>query len=925
MKKLAIILGILLLLTGGGGAVWWKFIRQGDPLENAKRFLAAGDVRAAGVELRTAVRDNPSNAEAHLRLGELQLQVGDPIAAEKELKTASRLGAQAPELPVLLAQAYLQQNRYQDLLKEFPTSLVRPDQAPQLLIYRALAQLSLKDVDAARASVIEAEGLAPRSPNPPLAAARIAIAANDLKEAEAKVDRALELDSRRADALLLKAQLLNARGERAQALKTLDAAVLLAPTNVPVRLERANALIASGEDAKAKVDVDTVLASQPNSAAGVYFHAVLLTRAGDYAGADASMQKLSGVMARFPRAYYFQAINKFNLGQTEQAVDAGVRYLQRNPTDPDGIKLMARIYLANGKADQAQALLSAVALRGAADAEMLDLLGRSYALAGKPGQAAQSFGRALQIAPNDADMLARLASTKLRAGDAAGATEDFRKSLELAPSSSNTAEALVVSALASGNLVEAKRALEALRKQVGDTESVQLFAGTIAMQEQDWAGAQSRLDAAAKSFPHSAKPQLALAELANREAKPLEFEQHLTEALKIEPANGFALSQMLRLLLAQNRLDAAVTVLQAATAAAPKNLALAVALADMQLRAKAPERASAVLAPLEREQPQNSALLGARARVQVAMGQDAQARETYRRILALNPGDPMAEQQLTLLLTSAKEWDAARTLLRDALRTRPGDSDLLHLLVGVEYGAGGLDGALAAIGRLKADPAARKVANYLTGDLYMYLKRYDDAMKAYQVALEAAPSSEIALMIANAAIAGGKLDQAVAALRDWLRHSPEDMSALFALTTLELQLGQLDQATADIEALLQKQPGNAVALNNLAWIYQLRGDQRALGLAEKAYQTAPSTQTADTLGWIKAKQGDAAGSLQLLNYAAIGEPNDPSIKYHLAYTLNAMGKAAEAKPLLEQALASKAGFPERSDAKALLDAVAAGK
>jgi len=350
-----------------------------------------------------------------------------------------------------------------------------------------------------------------------------------------------------------------------------------------------------------------------------------------------------------------------------------------------------------------------------------------------------------------------------------------------------------------------------------------------------------------------------------------------------------------------------------------------VALSDMLIRAKEPEKAAAVLAPAEKNQPQSIALLGARARVQIAMGQQEQAGETYRRILTLSPGDPVAVSQLAGLLSTAKDWDGARTLLRDALLSQPADLDLMRRLVGVDYAAGGLEAALAAINRLKADPATQKTASTLTGDLYMYLKRYDDAANAYQVALEAAPGSELALLTTNAWVAGGKLDRAAAVLRDWLTRSPDDLNAILALGMLNLQLNQMDEAVANLRQVLSKRPGDAAALNNLAWIYQLRGDAQALPLAQKAYQVAPSAQTADTLGWIMTRQGNVSGGLVLLNQAKRGLPDDPSVQYHVAYALRATGKPDQARPLLEQALGSKGGFPERADARALLDQIAQAK
>ena len=123
MKRILLIAVAVLVLAAGAAGAWWHFVDNHDPLAAARRFIKAGDSRAAMIELRRAVQANPASAEAHLRLAGLQLQSGDPVAAEKELKAARDHGAKAPELPLLLAQSYLQQGRQKDLLAEFQPPL----------------------------------------------------------------------------------------------------------------------------------------------------------------------------------------------------------------------------------------------------------------------------------------------------------------------------------------------------------------------------------------------------------------------------------------------------------------------------------------------------------------------------------------------------------------------------------------------------------------------------------------------------------------------------------------------------------------------------------------------------------------------------------------------------------------------------------
>ena len=62
-----------------------------------------------------------------------------------------------------------------------------------------------------------------------------------------------------------------------------------------------------------------------------YFLTVLLARAGDWKGANAALENISPVLSRFPRGEYFQALVKINVDQTEQAIDAPIKYVARTP------------------------------------------------------------------------------------------------------------------------------------------------------------------------------------------------------------------------------------------------------------------------------------------------------------------------------------------------------------------------------------------------------------------------------------------------------------------------------------------------------------------------------------------------------------------------------------------------------------------
>ena len=921
MKKVALAVLAVVILAGGGAAVWWKFGRGHDPLSNAQAFVEKGDIRSALIELRNAVRLNPTNPEPHLRLGALQLQTGDAVAAEKELKAARDNGSKALDLSVLIAQSYVQQGMNKEMLAEFRPPAATPELTSQLLILRSFAQQGLADPAAAKVSMDAAEAQAPNSPNPPLAAARLAFAGNDLTLAEQKVARALQLAPKRPDALLLKGQILIAKGDIEAALKALDEALELAPKFAQARLERANARLTLNRDGPAKEDVDIILAAQPNSAGGTYLQAVLMTRAKDDVGADAAFQKLSGVMTRFPRSYYFQAITKYNLGQVEQATDAIMRYVQRYSSDPEGVKLMARILLSSGRTDRAIDTLSSAVRAGVSDADMLDLLGRAYAISGRNQQAVSSFNQASMLAPDNVEILSRLAAARLDSGDAAGAAKDLQRSLALQPGRANTAEALVVAALAAGDVEKAGAALETLRKQGGDSETVGLLNTTLLIRQQNLAGAKTQLDDILKTNPSQTRARIQLAQVLLLQGKQPEAERGLADILAKEPANGAALSALLRIFLNDNRLDRAISVLEAAFAVQPASEPLLLALCDLYVRAGQPEKSIQLLDKVQKSAPSGPPAPNpqdARARAQIALKQPQEAINTLRKLLAQVPGNTIVIRQLAALQAEAKDWSGARGTVREALQLRPGDTDLMRALVAVERAAGGDPAARASIAKLQADPTSRDGARILLADYEAFNGRNKEAAQAYEALAQVAPSTSVVLSAAASYVAAGDMAAADKVLRDWLVRQPNDAETARVLANQEIGRKRYDVARDLLEKVVEARPSDAGALNNLAWLYQRGGDPRALSLSRRAFLLQPNADSADTLGWILTRQGKPADAEPLLRQAAADMKTDPGVQFHYAATLNALGRRDEAVAILRPLATRTEPFDEQADVRKLL-------
>ena len=907
-----------MLLAGLGVGGWFVLRRDNDPLTRAERLATQGDLRGAQVELRNAIRSNPSDADGHLRMARLQMKLADPVAAEKEFRLAASLGADRWDVVGQLGEAMIVQARYQDVLAQVPPRAPTTEATSRQLLLRAVAQLALQDLPSAEATLADAERSAPGTAETSLVAARVAAARNDGPTAEAKVDEALRRDPKEVEALLMKARLASAQGNRAAALALAEKAVAAAPWSAMAHMDRANQLIFAGQDAKAQQDIDAVLEVQPRFIDAIYLNAIIMARRARYADAAVELAKLDGIGSRFPQALYYQSLVAVNLGQLETAADFAKRYTQLVPQDPDGVRLAARVELAAGRPANAVAGLQRAVAAGIADAETLGALGRAYGAAGNRTAALDALTKAAALAPLDATIRADLGQAQMQAGRPADALATLQQARELDPRLEQAADAFVSAALAANELDQAEAALARLRAQAGETERVGILTAQLRFARQDYEGARAALTSTLKTYPNSAAARFALARAAIRLGRRIEGMGILRDLLAKEPANLPVLNAYLVLLAEDNQLPPAIQALEAARKASPANPVFAAMLADAQTTIGNPDKALAVLDGMRTDDALPAALLAPLARAQAAAGRRDEAKATYRAALQAAPGDLVLRGLLIDLYRRDNDLDAVRALLRPALAQSPGNSQIMVNMIANEIAANGIDAGIALAASLRQAPANLPAAAFLKGDLLMQVRRPAEAAQAYLAEQRLAPSASMLMRAAGALSAAGQDEAAAQQLQAWLKDNPGTIEAVQALAQLDIRARRYDDAQLALARVLEDRPNDPLALNNLAWVYMTVGDKRARATAQRAYLQSPTPAAGDTLGWIMVREGAAKAALPLLQRASEQRPDDNAIRFHLAVALNDDGQPSEAAKLLRQALASPTAFDDRPAAQRLL-------
>jgi predicted Zn-dependent protease len=259
----------------------------------------------------------------------------------------------------------------------------------------------------------------------------------------------------------------------------------------------------------------------------------------------------------------------------------------------------------------------------------------------------------------------------------------------------------------------------------------------------------------------------------------------------------------------------------------------------------------------------------------------------------------------------------ARDSLQKALEIEPDAVAVNGLMIALELKEGRSGQALARALRVRAAHPDDASAAMLEGDVHFATRDAASAAKAFTDSYRLTPSSSAAIRTYQSR-SQARLAASTALLTDWLQRQPQDRAVRTIYAQALLEQGQNGAAIAQFEQVVAGGKPGAMALNNLAWLYQQAHDPRAEATAKRAFDQAPEVPAiADTYGWILVEAGRASVALPILERAASAANATPEVHYHYAVALAKAGQPDEARASLRRLVAGPA-FSEAGEARALL-------
>ncbi|HYU33645.1 MAG TPA: tetratricopeptide repeat protein [Thermoanaerobaculia bacterium] len=485
------------------------------------------------------------------------------------------------------------------------------------------------------------------------------------------------------------------------------------------------------------------------------------------------------------------AIKKADSGDVAGAIRDLETQRAAKAASPQGLALLGTLYLQQGKAQEALAVLKPLADAEKADPAVLYNAARAAFALKQTAAGVTYLQRAAQTAPNS-PAARDLGLLVMRQGNL---VEAYSLLYPWAASHPADTEARLAATSLAVQLERPEEA-ESFLDTVGvskDDPAIQLLRGRILAQKGDGAGAMALLEPLSKNHPP---------------AMDLEIRRALAEAY-----------------LVANRPADAVKQLQGRAGRHP---GLALLLGRAQRKAGDKAGALATLKPFADQLPANAAAAGDPRPVMgialetggllTEMGRAAEAVTVLEKATKLYPQSPPAWEALARALeASGRKDDAAKARARmdEIFRAAQGPGPAVSADMreaGVALAAGQAEKALAAVRRDLAASPGNLQARALETRLLLTLNRKEEALKI---------------------------------LQDALRQTPDEPDLLYLRGAVQMAFYNWESAERDLRRTLQLAPQHTAAMNDLAMLLMTRNERaEAQALLEKVLQINPQDQVA---------------------------------------------------------------------------------
>ncbi len=894
--------------------------------EDALQRFDAKDYPGAVIQLKNALKKEPNKLAIQFLLGKALQKTGDALGAEVAYNEAIKLGISRSEVAIPLGQTLLAQGRHRDMLfhPQLQPQGLPTDTQQSLLLLRASAQSDMGDHRTALETIAAARALNDRSPASWLTETAVRIRTRQFTEALQTAERGIALAPNDAEGHYVRGSVFHAQGLVDQALGSYVRALGLDPMHTETLVAMAGIQLDRKQRDEAGKSLAQLKKAAPDEPRGAYMRSLLAELNGQPDQVTAALQEVTSLLDPVPPGFVqyrpqmlmLNGLAHYGLGEMSKARQYLEALNKIQPNTPV-VRLLARIQLNDNSPATAIPLLESYLRNNPDDGMALTLLGSAYIAQGKSAKATQILQEALKK-QDKAEIRAALGISLLKSGNPSAALTELESAWRKDPSQVTAGMTLAQLHMEQRRYPQALAVTRDLIKRNPGHAGLQAMQGDILYRSGQASAARQAYEKAIQLDPKASAAALQLVRLDIAENRLESAQKSLTAMLREQPRNSDALAEQSRVSSHQGKPDEALRwLIRAREVSGKKDLRWNLALVELYMQqGKLPQAQEEIKLAIEK-QPDNLTTLMTQARIELATGNAVAARSTLNNATRLAAYDAPAQTSIAQLQITAGNVPGAAYSLTKALSEQPNHLPARVLMARVEQLQGEPDKAEQRARQIAAEHPKSAIGVGLLADLASARGNLAAATPLYRQARTLENNAATTLALMRALAAQGQVPEALDIGRQRLRQAPSEAPIQLMVADLLGRTGRFPEAIQAYNAMLKLEPLNVEAMNNLANAHlQLRDLPAARQVAEKAQKIAPNNPlVVDTLGWVMYQQGQIEQALPLLRDARLRAPGNAEIRYHLAKVLVATQRKSEASNEAREALKISTNFDGAADAK----------
>lgn len=871
---------------------------------SGKAHENSGDMNAAIIEYKNALKKDLNNVSARLALGEVYRAKGELPAARKELARAierdeTRRDAMIPYAAVLND---LGESKEVLALPLFASSL-SSELIPQAYYLRGKSYIRLNNEIRARSEFVKCSEGGVESDYIQLCRATIAMLDDNLDLAAGMINKVVDKRPDMADALMLSGAIYSANRQYAQAVKVYKLHRQHHNKNAGmINLLLAEALVNNGQPDKANVEIDAILKINPLQPLANLLKARILFAEENF---KLALLHASNTVKAIPShgvANLIGGIAAFRESQFEESY----RMLSKVEKNLAGNTLPIIMNVINnlrrGNIEHARSLLPGA---GKLDDKNISL----FMIAANEFTIAQDFKTALailqeveKITPDSSALKFAKGNIKLEMGDSSG-LDELKQTL-IDPQFSDKSMQIVSSLyLKSGRKGELLDIANMLKEKLPQNKNGWLLAGSLAADNKDFELAKKEFNYVLGLTEDKISAYIHLAKVAMIESQYQVAIEHIDSALAMEPQNVNLIMLKAKIIFGstQDRTLAQEVVIKAYEQF-PDNNALIVERALIHATKKDFKQGLLLLASISDKEKLSNKYWNSYGQMLIEDQRNGEALSVYQNWAKAKPTIPGPLLKQIALTERMRLFEQGLGIIALGQKNF-GHIEEFHLLeVSFSVMAGKLKEARAKFNRLTIGDYAEGAFKLVKGELLVAEGKYqagiNELLPVYQESKKLRPL----LPLANAYTQLEQEKLLIPLLEQHLESTPNDHLLKPILASAYTKAGESAKAQASYRRLIEQYPNNPALLNNLAWALYSNGEYTsALEYANKALSKADSNaQILDTHGMILLKLKQLSDAKVSLEKALTLRPKDFSINAHNAQLALLTGDKARAKRLINK-------------------------